>query len=127
MTAPVSAWPPVAGYYATRLVRGGPRVAVRIWFGPPVIDGEELDRSPDWRCEIDGRTDRWERDEATGYRCRVALEAERAWPFCAKDQVTEAEYQYLVAHAEWAREHAPDHPKATPRKAVDFHTIRLPF
>ena len=56
--APVAVWPPVAGHYAMRLARGGVRVAVRIWEGPPVIEGEELDRSPRWCCEIDGRTDR---------------------------------------------------------------------
>lgn len=125
MIAPVAAWPPVAGYYATTLVRGGPRVAVRIWFGLPVIDGEEQDRAPGWHVEIDGRTDRWERDD-TGYRCRVPLEAERAWPFCAKDQVTEAEYRYLIEHAAWIREHQPDHPKAHPRKPIDFNK-HLPF
>jgi hypothetical protein len=122
---PVAAWPPVAGHYATRLVRGGPRVPVRIWFGAAIIDGEEQDRAPGWFVEIDGRTDRWERDDS-GYRCRVALEVEKAWPFCARDPITEAEYTYLVAHAGWAREHAPDHPKAQPRKAVDFNTL-MPF
>jgi len=118
-------WPPREGFYATKLVSGGPRVAVRIWFGAAIIDGEEQDRGHDWRVEIDGRTDRWERDD-TGYRCRVALSVEAAWPFCAKDPITESEYRYLTAHATWAREHAPNHPKASPRKPVDFNSL-LPF
>ena len=126
MTAAIPIWPPLPGFYAMRLVRGGPRVAVRIWFGSPVIDGEEQDRAPGWRCEIDGRTDHLEKDD-TGYRCRVPLGVERAWPFCAKDPVTEAEYAYLVAHAEWAREHAPEHPKANPRESVDFNTLPVRF
>ena len=125
--APVAAWPPIAGFYATRLVKDGPRVAVRIWYGAAVIAGEEQDRGHDWRVEIDGRTDRFERDETTGYRCRVALEVERAWPYCAKEPVSEAEYRYLAAHAEWARKNQPDHPKANPRKPVDFHTLPVRF
>lgn len=123
--APVQAWPPTAGYYSTSLVRRGPRVAVRIWFGPAVIDGEEQDRAPGWYCEVDGRTDRLERDD-TGYRCRVPLDVDTVWPFCAKDPITESEYRYLLAHARWAKEHRPEHPKASPRQAVDFNTL-LPF
>lgn len=109
-----------------KLVRNGVRVPVRIWFGAPVVDGEELDRSPRWCVEIDGRTDRTEKD-ADGYRCRVPLDVLDAWPYCAREPITAAEYAYLVAHAAWARDHAPDHPKAEPRKPVDFNTIPLPL
>ena|ERR1700761_6994641 len=122
-----SVWPPTAGYYATRLVKGGPRVAVRIWFGNALIDGEEQDRGVDWRCEIDGRSDFVERDRETGYKCRVALHIDSAWPFCAKDPITEREYSYLVAHSGWAKEHSPHHPKASPQQRVDFNTMPLPF
>ncbi len=125
--APVKPWPPTAGYYATRLVKDGPRVAVRIWFGQAIIDGEEQDRSPGWFVEIDGRTDRWEKDDDTGYRCRVPIDVDRAWPFCGNEPITEQEYRYLVAHAGWAREHQPNHPKAQPRKAVDFNTLTMRF
>lgn len=127
MTDSIPVWPPQAGFYTMRLTRGGVRVPVRIWFGPPVIDGEELDRSPDWRCEIDGRADTWERDDATGYRCRVAIHIDRAWPYAAREPISESEYRFLVAHSFWAREHAPDHPKAQPRKSIDFNTIPLQF
>lgn len=114
---------PVAGHYAIKLVRGGHRVACRIWFGQPVIDGEVQDRSPRWCVEIDGRTDRFDKEQG----CRVPLELERAWPFCAKDPITVAEYRHLLRRAEWAREHAPEHPAANPRKQVDFHAIKPPF
>lgn len=124
---PIAVWPPRAGHYAMRLVAKGPRVPVRIWYGAAVINGEEQDRSHDWRVEIDGRTDRWELDEAAGYRCRVALEVDRAWPFCAREPITEAHYRYLVAHSLWAREHSPGHPKARPRQAVDFNTLPMRF
>lgn len=124
---PVPVWPPIAGYYATQLVRGGPRVPVKIWFGQAIIGGEEQDRAPGWFVEIDGRTDRIELDRETGYRCRVPLDVTTVWPFCAKEPITENEYRYLAAHAGWAREHQPDHPKATPRKAVDFNTLPMRF
>lgn len=123
----ISVWPPAAGTYATRLVKGGPRVPVRIWFGTAIIDGEEQDRAPGWHVEIDGRTDRWEHDEETGYRCRVPLDVNSVWPFCARWPIREARYRFMLRHAEWAREHAPDHPKASPREAVDFMTTPLQF
>lgn len=124
---PVRPWPPEPGYYATRLVRGGPRVAVRIWFGQPIIDGEEQDRSPRWCVEIDGRTDKWEIDRDAGYRCRVQIDADVAWPYCAKEPITQAEYRFLVADAAHARDWRPDDPKTEPRKAVDFNTLPMRF
>ena len=126
MVEPVAAWPPIAGHYATRLVRGGPRVPVRIWYGQAIVGGEEQDRAPGWFVEIDGRTDRVEFGD-DGYRCRVPLDVETVWPHCAKDPVTRSEYEFLVAHAAWARDHQPDHPKASPRKAVDWLKTPLPF
>jgi len=111
MTVPI--WPPTAGYYAMRLVRKGPRVPVRIWFGVPIVDGEQQDRSPRWNCEIDGRTT--ERGEL--------LPIERAWPYCAREPIDATTYFFMVAHTRWARDHAPDHPKAEPRRAVDFHKL----
>jgi len=123
----VPVWPPIAGHYAMKLARGGVRVPVRIWYGLAIIDGETQDRAPGWFCEIDGRSDRWERDADTGYRCRVPLEIDRAWPYCGGEPITEAEYRFLVADAAHAREWRPDHPKAQPRKAVDFNTLPMRF
>lgn len=119
-------WPPVAGTYAMKMARGGVRVPVRIWFGPAIIDGEEQDRGHDWRCEIDGRTDRWEKDDE-GYSCRVPIEVDRAWPYCAREPIDDAEYRFLIADAQHAREHRPDHPKAQPREKIDFNKLQLPF
>lgn len=112
---------PVPGFYAMSLVRGGPLVPVRIWFGLPILDGEELDRSPRWCCEIDRRTDR----AADGVR--ELLDFDRAWPWCARKPITEADYLFMVSHADWATEHQPDHPKASPRTAVDFNTLSMRF
>lgn len=48
---------PTPGLYRTRLVKGGPWVAARIWHGPPSdpLTGEVLERAHALRCEIDGR------------------------------------------------------------------------
>lgn len=127
MIEPVQAWPPIAGYYATSLVRNGPRVPVRIWFGPPVVDGEEQDRAPRWCVEIDGQTDRVERNDETGYRCRVALDPMAVWPYCAREPIDVATYRYMVAHGQWARDHSPGHPKAQPRQPIDFNTLPVRF
>jgi hypothetical protein len=120
----VEVWPPVPGLYAMRLAKGGLRVAVRIWFGPAIIDGEEQDRGHDWRVEIDGYTERLESDRDSGYRCRVALDIHEAWPFCAGNPIDQAEYDFLLRRARWARDYAPDHPAARPRERVDVRTLR---
>jgi len=116
MTVPI--WPPIAGFYAMRLVKNGPRVAVRIWYGQPIIDGEPQDRSPRYCVAIDGRT-----TDAAGELFHV----EQAWPFCAKEPIGAGTYHFMVAHAQWARSHNIDHPKAQPRRAVDFHTLKVRF
>lgn len=118
---------PQAGFYRMRLVRGGPVVAVRIWFGAPVIDGEEQDRAPQWCVEIDGKSDRWEIDDDTGYRCRVPLDVDMAWPRCAWHPVDRREYDFLLRRKTWAVEHAPEHPAANPHQPVDVRHLKPGF
>ncbi len=113
-------WPPTPGHYTMSLTRGGVQVPVKIWFGAAVIDDEEQDRGQDWRVAIDGRTDYIEKDpDQPEYRCRVLLPVDRAWPWCAKRPITEAVYRYMIDHGYWAKHHAPNHPEANPRKAID--------
>lgn len=120
-------WPPTPGTYAIRMVRDGPLVAVRIWFGPPVIQGEEQDRSPRWCAEIDGFTDYPQRDRTTGATCRVPFDIERVWPWCAKHPIDQATYEYMVARSSWARRHNRENPAAKPRDAIDFTSLATPF
>lgn len=127
MSAPASVDEPVAGFYAMRLRRGGLEVAVRIWFGLPIVDGEEQDRAPQWCCEIDGTADFVERDDATGYRCHVARSVWECWPFCAGHPISKTEYEFLLRRKAWAVEHAPEHPAANPRKRVDVRTMKPMF
>ena len=93
---------PLAGFYALRLARGGIEVAVHIWFGCPVIDGEEQDRSPRWCVELDGETTKTERDKESGYECRVPLDPifDNVWPFCAGRPIDQTEFAFLKRRAE---------------------------
>lgn len=105
---------PIAGFYKSKLVRGGPWVAVRIWFGPPAdpITGEELDRSHRWQAEIDGK---------------LARQVWDAWPYCAGQPIDEAEYRYLTAMKRHAVTYEPEMPEASPRRPVDFNKLKFDF
>ena len=106
---------PIAGYYQHRLVRGGPWLAVRIWHDvdrrDPDFPDEQLDRSPIWRAELDGRE----------------VEIEKVWPFCAKRPIERSDYVYLLADRDHARRHRPDSPEANPERGVDLGSMRPLF
>lgn len=119
MTEPIQIGVPVAGFYRTRLINSGMWVAVRFWYGAPIIDGEEQDRSPRWCVEVDGRTDRFDKEA----QHRVPLDALDVWPWAAGHPIKRREYDFLLKRAAWAREHAPEHPAATPREAIDLRKL----
>lgn len=105
---------PVAGWYAVRIVKNGPKIAARLWFGPPndpLPPHEPLDRSPRWQAERGGQ------------ECLL----EDLWPFCHASPITEAEYRHLLAVQAWATEHSPHAPEATPGKAIDMLTAPCPW
>jgi hypothetical protein len=109
---------PVEGFYKTRLTKGATWVAVRIFFGRPVIDDEEQDRAPRWLVEADGKTTYRETGD-DGYSCTVLLPVERYWPHCARHPISEADYRHMTDLAAWAKTHAKDRPQANPRKKID--------
>lgn len=47
------------------------------------------------------------------------------WPYGRA--ITRAEYEFRVAGAEWAREHAPHEPIAKPRERIDLMRAAIPF
>lgn len=104
---------PVSGYYGVILVRGGPVVGARLWYGLPLdpVTGEELDRSPRWMAL------------RNGHEC----ELEDLWPWCAGKQITKAQYDHLLAVHYWAAEHSPSSPEANPTKAIDPLTCKIPW
>jgi hypothetical protein len=119
---------PVAGFYTCRLIRDGVRVAVRIWFGQPIVEGEVQDRSPRWCCEVDGCTDRNDYDADGNRLGRVPLDPllddPGVWTHCCGNPISEREYDFLNRRRLWAVEHAPDHPAANPRTPVDVRALK---
>ena len=104
---------PVSGHYRMRLRQGAVFSAIRIWHGPPLdpVTGEELDRGHRWQCTINGQL----------------ADLERAWPRCAADAISKAEYDYLIGRQAWAQQHAPGSPDADPTKPIDLLSAPLPF
>lgn len=123
---PIAPDDPQEGTFKTRLVRGGVFVAVRIWWGPPVMDGEEQDRSPRWNVEVDGSTTHIEKGD-DGYRCTVYHDVHRYWPYVAKHPIEEWEYRLLKDKSAWAKQYAPDRPEASPHEKVDWQARRPIF
>lgn len=104
---------PIAGFYKSRMVRGGPWVPIRIWNGPPKdpLTGEELDRSWRWQAERLGRE----------------IDVFTVWPYCAMHSITREEYDFLLADHKWAVEHAPDEPAANPKTPINHLKIKPIF
>lgn len=104
---------PEPGFFLIRLVKGGPKVAARITHKPArdPLTGETLDRSPWWAAEING-------EPAGEPSIQPTDEVLRIWHY--GEPVTEDEYRYQLADAQWCAAHAPHEPKANPRRSVDL-------
>lgn len=107
-----------AHYWRAKLVKDGPWIGVKTWEGPPLVDGEELDRSPRWQVLV--------RNETSG---RALLFGEPCPIECDGvllrnlERITEADYQYLVDHAAHSTKWKPHEPDASPHKAIDWNSI----
>lgn len=112
-------WPPVAGSYAMALVKRGPLVPIRIFWGHAVIQGEEQDRGYDWRCEVNGATDRWNEEQ----HCFVPLDLDGVWPECTGKPIDDDEFAFMRRRTIWAVAHAPWHPAANPYTPIDLGTL----
>jgi hypothetical protein len=97
--------PTLPGYYRARLVSGGVRGGVKIWFGAPLdpVTGEELDRSHRWQALFDGEY----------------VDFDRVWPVCAGDPISEAEYRRYCGRKTWAEQNAPDSAYALRTRRLD--------
>lgn len=105
--------PPIAGFYRTTLRSGGAPVGIRIWFGAPhdPVTGEELDRSPRWQAHCNGEY----------------IEINRVWPHCARQPITEIDYNRHCIKQSWARDNLPDDALADPKNKVDHLKTPLMF
>jgi hypothetical protein len=98
-TGPLYVDRPQAGFYKTKLVKGGPWVGVRIWWDYPIdpVTGETMDRSPVLKAETAGKpSDPYE-----------------IWTWCAGRPITETEYR--------------DMRPVEPEQAVDFNSSNPVF
>lgn len=109
----ISVEEPVEGLFAMRLRRDGVKVAIRIWFGPPLEPwtGEIMDRAPRWQAQANGRY----------------IDFDRVWPACTKSPIDRREYDHLIATERWAQDHALDSALADPRRRIDPLSIPMPF
>ena len=109
-------------YYQARLTKGGPFVAVRVIFAGPMVDGEIMDRSPRYQAIVN--TDRDARAILQGDAMPIEVDG---ITLRSVEKITEREYRYLLAHGEWCDATSANHPRTTPREAVDFNTLPLRF
>lgn len=109
---------PRAGYFKTRLVRGGPFVGAEIRYGPgsDPDTGEPLDRSWLWEALIGGKHVRIPSPDPL--KAGVIMIWESA------TEITESEFRFLTADAEWCAKHAPQEPQAKPKEKIDI--VELP-
>lgn len=109
---------PQPGLFRLRLAKGAPFVAARIVHEPSrdPEDGSILDRSPLWRGDINGEIDPNPSPAPTEAVWRIWLHG---------DPIDEAEFTYLSKDAEWARQHAPDDPRARPREKADLRQMKV--
>jgi hypothetical protein len=110
---------PREGFYRARLINNGMWVAVRFWYGQPIIDGEVQDRFERWCVEVNGRTDYFDKE----VKHRVPLDAIERWPWCAGNPITEREYHFLLRRKGWAEDHAPEHPAARPHEPINLRKL----
>lgn len=106
-------------FYACRLVKDGPRVGVRVWYGVPADPdtGEPLDRAARWQVTVSG--------EFIDPLQMLMLVGNVA--YIKGDEINEAEHKYLCDVATWATAHAPDAPESSPRTAIDLNAAKPIF
>ena len=109
-------------YWRAKFAKGGPYVGVMTWCGPPVIDGEELDRSPRWQALVRNETN----PRAILMGDQIPIEVEGI-QLRSIEATTKADYEFMVAHSAYATVHRPDLPDASPSQAIDHFKSRVPF
>jgi len=97
---------PQPGFYRTRLVKNGPWVAARIW-----LDDSIPERPAVLLAEMGGKE----------------VDAFWLWTRVIDQPISEAEFQFLTADAEWCSQHAPTEPAANPTKSINLRTAEMPF
>lgn len=97
------------------MVKGAPYIGVMTWFGPPYIEGEEIDRSPRFQALI--RLETSGRAVLQGDECPIEVEGKRLRGI---ERIDEEFYRHLIEHADWATKYAPHLPDANPETPIDW-------
>lgn len=105
----------IPGLYAVRLAKGAVEVACEVTHGPAIdpLTGETLDRSWMWTICINGEVK----------HCSPAVYSR----MLLGRPISRADYEFMLADRQWAREFAPGLPEAQPTKRVDISTLPMPF
>lgn len=101
-------------YWRAKLGKDTPWICVMTWFGPPLVDGEELDRSPRWQAKV--RTEQTSRAILMGGEIPIEVDGVNLRNL---EKITLANYLYLRDHSAWAEAHAPHMPDANPKRKID--------
>lgn len=109
---------PEEGYYRTKIARGGPWVAARIYRSVALDQetGEPLDRSPVLIGEM--------YDAATGPRF---VDPYELWPRVCGQSISEVEFSHMMRVKGWADKYDLSAPEAAPRKSIDLNRIKPIF
>lgn len=107
---------PQPGYWMLRLTRGGPEV-------PAAIIRVDLSHEPG---NPENQLDRWPLERLVAYIGGREVPIERVWERRGR-AITKDEYSFQLADAAWARQHAPDEPKANPEQRIDLNAIKTIF
>lgn len=101
---------PHAGWFKTRLVKDGPYVPVHIYWEQEICpDTGELLSDEVLKCKVNGQ----DRD------------AYEVWTWVCQKPISQGDFNYLVARAEYARTWAPDEPPANPFQKTDWLKVPL--
>jgi hypothetical protein len=105
-------------YWKARFGKGTPYVGVKTWYGPPIVDGEELDRSYRWNALV--RNETTSRAVLFGDACPIEVDG---LTLRNLESITEADWKFLTEHSAWATVHAPHLPDAAPTTAIDWNKV----
>jgi hypothetical protein len=103
---------PMCGWFKRKLVKGGPFVPARIWMDQWIDDETgELLADETLQCEVAGK---W-------------ADAEDQWSYLAGNPISEAEFKFMTATAEYAAAYEPSNPAADPRRPINNLTTPILF
>lgn len=102
---------PQVGFYKRKLVSGGIHVPARIWLEQDVDETGELVADEVLRCEVNGEP----------------RNPFHTWPWLFANPISEAEFRYMTAQAEWASQYSIFDPAANPYERLNPLTTPIRF